>query len=232
MSESRPIRDAVETVIFGTETRGGNLFDVGLLITILSSVAIVMLDSMDVYHAAYGDLFRTLEIGFTLVFTAEYLVRLWCLRNPMAYAISFWGVIDLLAILPTFLTLFVPEASSLIVIRVLRVLRAFRILHLFELHEEYIEIIGLMRATARSIMVFFSIVMVTVVVFGCLLYVIDGPEHGFVSILMSIYSAGVTITTVGNGVFVSGAPMGRVAAAFGILIGYSIWAVPTAFVTR
>ena len=153
MSEARPIRDAVETVIFGTETRGGNLFDVALLITILASVTVVMLDSMDVYHAVYGDLFRILEISFTLVFTVEYLVRLWCLRNPVAYAISFWGVIDLLAILPTFLTLFVPEASSLIVIRVLRVLRVFRILHLFELHEEYIEIIGLMRATARSIMV-------------------------------------------------------------------------------
>ena len=118
MSEARPTRDAVETVIFGTETRGGNLFDVALLITILASVTVVMLDSMDVYHAVYVDLFRTLEISFTLVFTVEYLVRLWCLRNPVAYAISFWGVIDLLAILPTFLTLFVPEASSLIVIPV------------------------------------------------------------------------------------------------------------------
>ena len=131
MSEARPIRDAVETVIFGTETRGGNLFDVALLMTILASVTVVMLDSMDVYHAVYGDLFRTLEISFTLVFTVEYLVRLWCLRNPVAYAISFWGVIDLLAILPTLLTLFVPVASSLIVIRVLRVLRVFRILHLW-----------------------------------------------------------------------------------------------------
>ena len=138
MSEARPIRDAVETLIFGTETRGGSLFDVALLITILASVTVVMLDSMDVYHAVYGDLFRTLEISFTLVFTVEYLVRLWCLRNPVAYAISFWGVIDLLAILPTFLTLFVPDASSLIVIRVLRVLRVFRILHLFELHEEVV----------------------------------------------------------------------------------------------
>ena len=89
MSDARPVRDAVETVIFGTETRGGNLFDVALLITILASVTIVMLDSMDAYHAAYGDLFRTLEIGFTLLFTVEYLVRLWCVRSPMACAISF-----------------------------------------------------------------------------------------------------------------------------------------------
>ena len=125
MSEARPIKDALETVIFGTETRGGNLFDVALLITILASVTVVMLDSMDVYHAVYGDLFRTLEISFTLVFTVEYLVRLWCLRNPVAYVISFWGVIDLLAILPTFLTLFVSEASSLIVIRVFRVCASF-----------------------------------------------------------------------------------------------------------
>ncbi|MDA0893213.1 MAG: ion transporter, partial [Proteobacteria bacterium] len=175
MSEARPLRDTLETVIFGTETRGGNLFDVALLITILASVAVVMLDSVNAYHELYGPLFRILEITFTLVFTLEYLTRLWCVRNPMAYAISFWGVIDLLAILPTFLTLFVPEASSLMVIRLLRVLRVFRILHLFELHEEYIEIIGVLRATSRSILVFFSLVMVTVVVFGFLLYVIDGP---------------------------------------------------------
>ena len=163
MNDARPIRDTVETVIFGTETRGGNLFDIALLVTILASVAVVMFDSMDAYHATYGDLFRVLELGFTLVFAIEYLTRLWCTRNPMAYAISFWGVVDLLAILPTFLTLFVPEASSLIVIRLLRVLRVFRILHLFELHEEYIEIIGVLRATSRSILVFFSLVMVTVV---------------------------------------------------------------------
>jgi len=218
-------------VIFGTETRAGNIFDVTLLVLIVTSVFVVMLDSVEAYHAAYGDIFRWVEVGFTLVFAVEYLTRLWCLRRPAVYAISFWGVVDLLAILPTFLTLFVPEASSLIVIRVLRVLRVFRILHLFELHEEYIEIIGLMRATARSIMVFFSIVMVTVVVFGCLLYVIDGPEHGFVSIPMSIYWAVVTITTVGYGDVVPGTPIGRFVASIGILIGYSILAVPTAIVT-
>ena len=149
MNQARPIRDRVETVIFGTETRAGNLYDLTLLILILSSVLIVMLDSVKAYHAAYGEIFRWIELGFTVIFAVEYLTRLWCLRRPAVYAISFWGIVDLLAILPTFLTLFVPEASSLIVIRVLRVLRVFRILHLFELHEEYIEIIGLMRATAR-----------------------------------------------------------------------------------
>ena len=121
MSEARPIRDRVETIIFGTETRAGNLFDLTLLILILASVFVVMLDSVEAYHAAYGDVFRWVELGFTLIFAVEYLTRLWCLRRPAVYAISFWGVVDLLAILPTFLTLFVPEASSLIVIRVLRV---------------------------------------------------------------------------------------------------------------
>ena len=115
MSEVRPIRDRVETVIFGTETRTGNLFDLTLLILILASVCVVMLDSIEAYHAAYGDVFRWVELGFTLIFAVEYLTRLWCLRRPAVYAISFWGVVDLLAILPTFLTLFVPEASSLIV---------------------------------------------------------------------------------------------------------------------
>ena len=137
MNDARPIRDAVETVIFGTETRGGNVFDIALLVTILASVAVVMFDSMDAYHATYGDLFRVLELGFTLVFAIEYLTRLWCTRNPMAYAISFWVVVDLLAILPTFLTTFVPESSSLIVIRLLPFFRVFRILHLFQPLNQY-----------------------------------------------------------------------------------------------
>lgn len=231
MTGERPIRDRFETVIFGTETPAGNLFDVALLAAILTSVTVVMLDSVATYHESYGQLFHWMELTFTVLFTMEYLMRLWCVRNPTAYAISFWGLIDLLAILPTVLIFFIPEASSLVVIRLLRVLRVFRILHLFELHEEYIEIIGLMRATARSIAVFFSLVMVTVVVFGCLLYVIDGPEHGFVSIPMSIYWAVVTITTVGYGDLVPGTPMGRFVASIGILIGYSILAVPTAIVT-
>ena len=130
MTEELSFRDRVNTVIFGTETPGGNLFDRILLTAILCSVVVVMLDSVETYHRAYGELFLMLEYGFTIAFAIEYLVRLWCSEQRVAYAVSFWGVVDLLAILPTVLMLFAPEAAALLVIRLLRVLRIFRILHL------------------------------------------------------------------------------------------------------
>jgi len=231
MTEKLSFRDRVNTVIFGTETPGGNLFDRILLTAILCSVAVVMLDSVETYHQAYGELFLMLEFGFTIAFAMEYLVRLWCSEQRVAYAVSFWGIVDLLAILPTILMLFAPEAAALLVIRLLRVLRIFRILHLFELQKDYFQILDVLKATSRSIAVFLSIVMVTVVVFGCLLYVIEGPDNGFTSIPMSIYWAVVTVTTVGYGDIVPTTLPGRFVASIGILIGYSILAIPTAIIT-
>ena len=222
----------LETIIFGTTTPAGRNFDVLLLLMIVASVAIVMLDSMASLHQSYGPLFWRIEFGFTLLFTIEYLSRLWCVGNRRAYATSFWGFVDLLSILPTYVALVIPEAAPLLIIRLLRVMRVFRVLRLLELFAELREILMVLRNTARTIFVFFALVMVVVVIFACLLYVIEGPRNGFTSIPMSIYWAIVTITTVGYGDVTPQTDLGRALAAMGMLIGYSILAVPTAIITR
>ena len=221
----------LETIIFGTTTPAGRNFDVLLLLMIVASVAIVMLDSMASLHQSYGPLFWRIEFGFTLLFTMEYLSRLWCVGNRRAYATSFWGFVDLLSILPTFVALVVPEAAPLLIIRLLRVMRVFRVLRLLEMFAELREILTVLRNTARTIFVFFALVMVVVVIFACLLYVVEGPRNGFTSIPMSIYWAIVTITTVGYGDVTPQTDLGRALAAMGMLIGYSILAVPTAIIT-
>jgi voltage-gated potassium channel len=224
-------RQRVERIIFGTETPLGRLFDLTLLLCIVTSVGIVMLDSIADIHGTYGSLLFQVEIGFTLVFTIEYLTRIWCVHNRRHYVLSFWGIIDLLSILPTYLALVLPEAAPLMVIRVLRVLRVFRVLRLFELMREFNEIVLVLRNSARAIFVFFALVIVLVIVFGCILYVLEGPEHGFTSIPLSIYWAVVTIATVGYGDIVPQTGAGKGVAMLGILLGYSILAVPTAIIT-
>jgi len=220
-----------ETIIFGTTTPWGKAFDVGLLLVILCSVIVVMLDSVAPLHQQHGVLFARLEMAFTAAFTVEYVARIWSVRNRIAYALSFWGVVDLLALLPTYIALLVPEAAPLLVIRLIRVMRIFRVLRLLEMFAELNEILKVLRSTARSIAVFFVLVMVVVVVFACLIYVIEGPEHGFTSIPMSVYWAVVTITTVGYGDLTPQTGVGRSIASLGMLVGYSILAVPTAIIT-
>lgn len=229
--EQTALQKQLETIIFGTTTPAGKSFDLSLLALILASVAVVMLDSVEPYHDRYGLLFARLELGFTLVFTFEYLVRIWCTRNRAAYVTSFWGVVDLLAVLPTYVALMVPEAAPLLIIRLIRVMRIFRVLRLLELFAELTEILKVLRNTARTILVFFVLVMIVVVVFACLIYVIEGPQHGFTSIPMSVYWAVVTITTVGYGDLTPQTGLGKSVAAFGMLVGYSILAVPTAIIT-
>ena len=229
--EQSPLQKRVETIIFGTTTTAGRNFDIVLLLVILVSVVVVMLDSMMPLHARYGDLMHNIEVGFTLVFTLEYAVRIWCVRRRLTYVTSFWGVIDLLSIVPTYIALLLPQAAPLLVIRLIRVMRVFRVLRLLELFSELTEIITVLRNTARSIFVFLIMVMVVVVVFACLIYVIEGPEHGFTSIPLSIYWAVVTITTVGYGDLIPQTALGRSIASFGMLVGYSILAVPTAIIT-
>jgi voltage-gated potassium channel len=158
-------------------------------------------------------------------------VRIWCSHNRRKYVTSLYGIVDLLSILPTYLAFLVPGAASLAVIRLLRVLRIFRILRLFGLLHEFMEILEVLRRSARAIFVFFSLVIILTIIFGCTIYVLEGPEHGFTSIPLSIYWAIVTITTVGYGDVIPQTAAGRAVSAFGMLIGYSIIAVPTAIVT-
>jgi voltage-gated potassium channel len=161
----------------------------------------------------------------------EYAIRIWCTHKRSAYILSFWGVIDLLAIAPTYIAFFFPEAAPLAVIRLLRVMRVFRIFRLITLFAELNEILAVLRGTSKSIFVFLVMVMLVVIVFGCVIYVIEGPAHGFVSIPVSVYWAVVTITTVGYGDLVPQTMAGRLVAGLGMLVGYAIIAVPTAIIT-
>lgn len=226
------LRRQIELIIFGTGTLAGRRFDIVLLALILCSVAIVIADSVPELNEVFGHRFWVIELCFTLLFTLEYCVRIWCTHNRRAYITSFWGLIDLLAILPTYIALGYPEAEPLVVIRLLRVLRVFRVFRLIALFSELNEILAVLRSTARSIFVFLIMVLLVMVVFASVIYVIEGPESGFVSLPVSIYWAVVTITTVGYGDLVPQTPAGRFIAGAGMLVGYSIIAVPTAIITR
>jgi len=218
-------------VIFGTESTAGKWFDICLILVIATSVLVVMLDSIADLHLQYGVLFLRLEWAFTLLFTVEYLVRVWCVPNRRGYMLSVYGIIDLLAVLPTYLSLIVPQTAPLLIIRVLRILRIFRVLRMLALLQEANQLAGALRRSARKVFVFFAFVMLLAIVFGCLLYVVEGPENGFDSIPRSIYWAIVTITTVGYGDIVPLTTLGRAISAVGMLIGYAVIAVPTGIVT-
>ncbi len=229
--QQTPLQLRFYEVIFGTETRAGKWFDIALLAVILSSVFIVMLDSISDLHLKYGVLFLQIEWVFTLLFTIEYAVRLWCCPNRKAYALSIYGVVDLLALMPTYLSLLVPQTAPLLIIRLLRILRIFRVLRLLSLLNEANQLAGALQRSARKIFVFFSMMIILATIFGCLVYVVEGPAHGFENIPHSIYWAIVTITTVGYGDVAPMTPLGRAIAALGMLIGYAVIAVPTGIVT-
>ena len=226
-----PAQARIYTIIFGTETPAGKWFDIGLILIIIASVSVVLLDSIPHLHLAYGDLFWDIEVIFTLMFTIEYFVRIWCTPNRRAYIFSLYGVVDLLAILPTYVAIFLPQAAPLLIIRLLRILRIFRVLRLLAYLQEANILAGALRRSARKIFVFFSMMMILTTIFGCLLYVIEGPEHGFETIPESIYWAVVTVTTVGYGDMVPLTGLGKFVAAMGMLTGYAIIAVPTGIIT-
>lgn len=229
--EQSPLERRLYQIVFGTQTPAGKWFDLILIGVILSSVGVIVLDSLPDWHARHGLLFSRLEWGFTLLFTAEYLLRIWIASNRRAYVLSVYGVIDLLALLPTYLALLVPQTAPLLIVRLLRVLRIFRVLRLFSYLREANLLAGALRQSARQIFVFFAMVVTTMVIFGCLMYVIEGPANGFENIPISIYWAIVTITTVGYGDFVPTTPLGRAISSLGMLIGYAIIAVPTGIFT-
>jgi len=229
--QQSPLQRTLYDIVFGTESTAGKWFDIVLILVILTSVSIIMLDSLPEYHARYGAFFDRLEWGFTILFTIEYFLRIWISYNRKAYVLSVYGIIDLIALLPTYLALILPQTSPLLIIRLLRVLRVFRVLRLVSFLNDANILAGALRDSARQIFVFFSMVMTLMVVFGCLIYVIEGPENGFDNIPLSIYWAIVTVTTVGYGDIVPTTAVGRTLSAIGMLIGYAIIAVPTGIMT-
>lgn len=224
-------RIALYRVIFEADTPAGKLFDVTLIVVILLSVVAVMLDSVASIREPYGDFLYGLEWFFTVLFTVEYILRLLCVGSPLRYARSFFGVVDLLAVLPTYLSLLVPGSQYLLVIRILRILRIFRVLKLVRYVQEARVLGAALLASRRKIFVFLFTVLTLVVVFGSVIFLIEGEENGFTSIPQSIYWAIVTLTTVGYGDISPKTAPGQLLASLIMVIGYSIIAVPTGIVT-
>ncbi|MBW2438949.1 MAG: ion transporter [Deltaproteobacteria bacterium] len=225
------LRRSLHEIIFEADTPAGKLFDVLLILSIVVSVVLVMLDSVSSVRHAYGDLLYTGEWVFTILFTIEYGLRLYSVGRPLSYATSFFGVVDLLAILPTYLSIVFPGTQYFLVIRILRVLRVFRVLKLVQYMSEARVLMQAMRASRRKITVFLFVVLTLVVIFGSLMYIIEDPQSGFTSIPQSIYWAIVTLTTVGYGDISPQTGLGQSLAALIMVIGYGIIAVPTGIVT-
>lgn len=224
-------RDKLYDIIFHSDTQAGKNFDVILLILIILSVLIVMLDSVSELHENYTRIFLNAEWIFTILFTIEYFTRIIISRKPLNYVRSFYGIIDLLSILPTYLSLVLLGSHYLLVIRILRILRIFRILKLSRyLRASQVLQISL-RQSKYKIIVFLEVVIATVVIMGSFMYLIEGPEHGFNSIPRSIYWAIVTLTTVGFGDITPQTILGQFFASIIMIMGYSIIAVPTGIIS-
>lgn len=224
-------RERLYIIIFEADTPAGKAFDVALLWSILISVVLVMLDSVASMRARFGPAMYAAEWGFTLLFTVEYLLRLATVRDPLRYARSFFGVVDLLAIIPTYLSLLVPGAQALLVVRALRLLRVFRVLKLTRYLTEARLLYLAMFASARKVAVFLYTVLTLVVIVGTLIYLVEGGSPGFESIPHCVYWAIVTVTTVGYGDVVPLTPIGKALASVSMILGYGIIAVPTGIVT-
>lgn len=218
-------------IIFESNTRAGRLFDVLLITSILASVVAVMLDSIGPVRARYGEVLYGIEWFFTVLFSVEYVLRLLTVGRPLKYATSFFGIVDLLGILPTYLSVLFPGSRYFLVIRILRVLRVFRVLRLVSFMGESRLLMQALRASRRKIAVFLFAVLTLVVVLGSLMYVVENEEDGFTSIPRSIYWAIVTLTTVGYGDISPKTPLGQMIASIVMIIGYGIIAVPTGIVT-
>lgn len=218
------------TIIFEAETRAGRLFDVVLLAAILASVAVVMLDSLPSVNERVGTLFTVVEWLVTLLFTAEYVMRILVVQRPWRYVLSFYGVIDFISIMPTWLAIFVPELAYLIDVRMLRLLRVFRVLKLTLYFEEAQILLRALVNARRKIFVFLGTVFIITIILGTVMYVVEGPQHGFTSIPVSMYWAVVTLTTTGFGDLVPRTPLGQFITSLTILLGYSIIAFPTGII--
>lgn len=227
----KAIRQRLYQVIFEHDTPAGRAFDIALLVAILLSVTVVILDSVAGISQRYGPQLRAIEWFFTILFTIEYVLRLLSSPRPARYAFSFFGVVDILAILPTYFSLFFPPGRFLLSIRILRMLRVFRVLKLVQFLGEASVLGRALKASRHKIGVFLLTVLSIVVIVGSLMYVIEGPESGFTSIPLGIYWAIVTLTTVGYGDIAPQTALGQALAALLMVTGYGIIAVPTGIVT-
>ncbi|MCE9598539.1 MAG: ion transporter [Spirochaetia bacterium] len=233
-SKDRPLsgwRLRLYETIYESDTRAGKLFDLGLLAAIVLSLVVVAWESVPDLGDTLGAILHVLELSLTGLFTIEYFLRLIVVRRPIRYVTSFYGLVDLVAIVPTYLAFFIPGLQYMIVWRSLRLLRVFRILKLGPFVEEAGQLTEAMVAARRKIIVFFAALAILAFIFGTFMYVIEGPENGFKSIPVSIYWAVVTMTTTGFGDIVPRTGLGQAIATFMMLMGYAILAVPTGIIT-
>ncbi|MFK8011545.1 MAG: ion transporter [Marinicellaceae bacterium] len=226
-SSKSPWRSKVFKIIYHSDTPAGKWFDIMLIVFIILSVLTIMLDSVVELNLAYGDFFYVIEWFFTIVFTLEYILRLVSTKSPVRYMFSFFGIVDILSIIPTYLSLFFVGTQQLLVIRILRILRIFRILKLINYTNQAQILSRAVKNSRHKIFVFFFFIIIVLVIFGSIMYLIEGPENGFTSIPHGIYWAVVTLTTVGYGDIAPQSALGRFVASFIMLTGYSIIAVPT-----
>lgn len=231
-NKSADWRFRLHEIIYESNTPAGKAFDVALLIAIFTSIIVVMLDSVKSLHQNYGALFNGLEWFYTALFTIEYALRLISIRKPWRYVFSLLGIIDLIALIPTYLGFFFAGAESLLVFRALRLLRVFRIFKLGEFLTEINYLTTALRGSLRKISIFLLTVLTLVVILGSIMYLVEEKENGFTNIPESIYWAIVTITTVGYGDIAPITPLGKFVASIVMLIGYGIIAVPTGIITH
>lgn len=223
-------KEELKRIIFEADTPSGKRFDIWLLVAIIVSVLVVLLDSVPELNQKYGAAFYIIEWVVTILFTIEYFIRIFISDKKLKYVVSFFGIIDLLSILPTFLGLFIVGSHSLIAIRILRLLRIFRVLKLIAFMNESDVILGALQRSKQKIFVFIYAVLILTVIVGTMMYIIEGAESGFTSIPRSIYWSIVTLTTVGYGDIAPQTVLGQTLASVIMILGYGIIAVPTGIV--
>lgn len=225
------LKQKLYKIVFETDTKSGKKFDVFLLWIILFSVLVVMIESVPEMGNRFSYFFFVVEWSLTIIFSIEYLLRLWISPKPIKYVFSFWGIIDLLSILPTYVSLFLMGYHYFIILRIFRLLRVFRILKLARFNRESVLLVQALKASLHKLSVFLVAVISIVVLMGTIMYVVEGGEEGFTSIPQSIYWAVVTVTTVGYGDMVPHSVLGKFISSLAMIIGYAIIAVPTGIIT-
>jgi len=225
------LRNALYNIIFKADTPAGKWFDLILIVSIVASVFVVMADSIGAIRISTGNFLIGAEWFFTLLFSIEYLLRIYCVRKRREYALSFFGVVDFISIIPTYLSVVLPSTKYFMVLRTLRLLRLFRVLKLIQYLEESRILLKALVSSRRKVTIFLSTVMILVTIFGSLMYVIEGEANGFTSIPRSIYWAIVTMTTVGYGDISPQTALGQALASLIMVLGYGIIAVPTGIFT-